>query len=102
MDRHIRDKILGLYPLHLNQFTYQSGKYTETALHNVVTHTEDAVEHREIARGAFLHMEAALDRTLFQVIIKLLNSMRLGTKFVGESAPCWVAVTLQSHWQEKL
>jgi hypothetical protein len=65
VDRHIRDKILRFYPFHQNQFDYQPGKSTETALHNVVTPTEDAVEHREIALGVFLDIEGAFDNTYF-------------------------------------
>jgi len=49
VDRHIRDKILRFYVLHLNHFAYQPGKFTGTALHSVVTHIKDAVEHRGIA-----------------------------------------------------
>jgi hypothetical protein len=37
LDRHIRDGALKEYPLHRNQHAYQTGKSTETALHNVVT-----------------------------------------------------------------
>jgi hypothetical protein len=44
VDRHIRDEILGLRPIH----QYQPGKSTETALHHVITHIEEAVENREV------------------------------------------------------
>jgi hypothetical protein len=37
VDRHIRDGALKVYSLHRNQHAYQTGKSTETALHNVVT-----------------------------------------------------------------
>jgi hypothetical protein len=36
VERHIRDDSLRKYPLHHNQHAYQTGKSTETALHNVV------------------------------------------------------------------
>jgi hypothetical protein len=34
--RHIRDGALKKYPLHRNQHAYQTGRSTETTLHNVV------------------------------------------------------------------
>jgi hypothetical protein len=37
VERHIRDDSLMKYPLHQNKHAYQTGKSTETALHNVVT-----------------------------------------------------------------
>jgi hypothetical protein len=49
VERHIRDDSLGKYPLHHNQHAYQTGKFTETALHNVVTRIENAIEHRELS-----------------------------------------------------
>jgi hypothetical protein len=52
VDRHIRDEILRFYILHLKHFAYQPGKSTGTALHSVVTHIKDAVEHRDVALGA--------------------------------------------------
>jgi hypothetical protein len=38
VDRHIREGAWKKYPLHRNQYAYQIGKSTETALPNVVTH----------------------------------------------------------------
>lgn len=48
VDRHIKDEILGLCPLHQYQFAYQPGKSMETAMHHVITVIEEAVEHREV------------------------------------------------------
>ena len=67
MDRHIREEILGLRPLHRYQFAYQPGKSTETALHHLITHIEEAVENREVTLGAFLDIEAAFDSTSFDI-----------------------------------
>jgi hypothetical protein len=61
MDRHIRDGALKEYPLHRNQHAYQTGKSTETTMHNVVTHRENAIEHKDFALGAFLDIEGAFD-----------------------------------------
>jgi hypothetical protein len=63
VDRHIRDGALRFYSLHRNQHAYQIGKSTETALHNVVTRIENAIEHKDIAFGAFLDIEGDFDRT---------------------------------------
>jgi hypothetical protein len=68
VDRHIRDGALKKYPFHRNQHAYQIGKSTETALHNAVTRIENAIEHKDIALGAFLDIEGAFDRTSFDVI----------------------------------
>jgi hypothetical protein len=66
VDRHIRDGALRIHPLHRNQHAYQTGKSNETALHNVVTCTKYATEHK--ALGAFLNKEEAFDRTSFDTI----------------------------------
>jgi hypothetical protein len=69
VDRHIRDQILGLRPLHRYQFAYQPGKSTETALHHVITRIEEAVENREVTLGAFLDIEGAFYSTSYSIII---------------------------------
>jgi hypothetical protein len=68
VDRHVRDGVLKMHTLHRNQHAYQKGKSTETALHNVVTRIEYAIEHKDIALGAFLHILGAFDRTSFDTI----------------------------------
>jgi len=40
--RHIRDKSVGLCPLHLYQSAYKPGKSTETAMQHLITHTQEA------------------------------------------------------------
>jgi hypothetical protein len=54
VDGHVMDGALKKYPLHLHQHAYQRFKSTETALHNVVTCIENAIEYKDIALGAFL------------------------------------------------
>jgi hypothetical protein len=68
VDRYVRDGILRIHPLHRNQHAYQKGKSTETALHNVVTRIECAIEHKDIALGTFLDIKGAFDRTSFDTI----------------------------------
>jgi hypothetical protein len=92
VDRHIRDRALRVQPLHLNQYAYQAGKSTETALHNVVTHIESAIEHKDIALGAFLDIEGAFDRTSFDMIEQAAGNHGI------EPAICrWVRVMLESR-----
>jgi hypothetical protein len=61
------------YNLHRNQFVYQIGKATETALHIVVTGIENAIEHKYIVLGALLETERAFDRTSFDTIIQAVE-----------------------------
>jgi retron-type reverse transcriptase len=70
VDRHIRDEILGLQPLHPYQFAYQPGKTTETALQHVITCIEEAVENREVTLEALLDIEGAFDSTSHSIIIE--------------------------------
>jgi hypothetical protein len=79
VDRHIRDEILGLHPLHRYQFAYQPGKSTETALHHVITHIEEAVENSEVTLGALLDIEGAFDSTSSDIKQRLPNGMGLET-----------------------
>jgi hypothetical protein len=67
VDRHIRDEILEIHPLHRYQFAYQPEKSTETALHHVITHIEEAVDNREVTLGAFLDIEGAFESTSFDI-----------------------------------
>jgi hypothetical protein len=64
VDRHIRDDALKECPLYRNQHAHQIGKSTETTLHNVVTHIENAIQYMDVALAAFLDIEGAFDRTL--------------------------------------
>jgi hypothetical protein len=70
VDRHIRNKILELHPLHQYQFAYQPGKSTETALHHVITRIEEAVENREVTLRGFMDIEGAVDSTSHSIIIE--------------------------------
>jgi hypothetical protein len=56
--------------MHQNQFAYQAGISTKTALHNIVIRIKNAVACKEIALGAFLDIEEVFDRTSFAVITK--------------------------------
>jgi squalene cyclase len=51
--RHVRDKIFGVANLHQYQLAYQPGKSPETALHNVLTHTEEAHSTSQYSRQKY-------------------------------------------------
>jgi hypothetical protein len=67
----------------LNQFAHQLGKSVATALQNVVTRTECAVEHTKIALRAFLYIEGVPDWTAFESVAP--DEVRLNTVYVGTS-----------------
>jgi hypothetical protein len=50
--------------------TTKSGKSTETALHSVVTHTEEAMENKEVTIWALLDNKEAFDSTSLYIIIE--------------------------------
>jgi hypothetical protein len=52
-------------------------------MHNVVTHSEYAIDHKDIALGAFLDKEGAFDR--------LLKGMALRPQYADGSVPRWTA-----------
>jgi hypothetical protein len=43
------DDVLRQYPLHRNQYAYQTGKSTGTAFHNLATSTENANERKQVS-----------------------------------------------------
>jgi hypothetical protein len=43
---------------------------TDTALHYVITHIEEAVKNMQVTLGASLHIETAFDRTSFEIITR--------------------------------
>jgi hypothetical protein len=65
MDRHNKDVLEINAPLHRNQFVYQPGKPTETALHQLVTRIEKTLDTKGIALGAFLDIQGAFDNTSY-------------------------------------
>jgi hypothetical protein len=93
VDRHIRDEILELHPLHRYQFAHQPGRSTETALHHVITHIGEAVKNSKVTLGAFLDIEAAFDSTSFDIITKAAKRHRL------EETIChWIGSMLGSRY----
>jgi hypothetical protein len=61
VDKYIWDGALKEFPLHQNQFAYQTGKPAETALHNVISPSEYVVTHKEMALEALLDIEGVFN-----------------------------------------
>jgi hypothetical protein len=93
--RHIRDEILGLRTPHEYQFAYQPGRSTETALHHMITHIEEAVENSEDIEGAFYSTsfdiitkaakQHGLEDTICRWISSMLGSRKITATFAGET-----------------
>jgi len=94
---YIRDGALREFPLFQNQFAYQPGISTVTALHSEVTCAERMVEHKEMVHEAFLDIEGAFDQTSLEaiasaarrhgvepILCRWINSM-LQTTLIGAS-----------------
>jgi NADH:ubiquinone oxidoreductase subunit E len=91
VNRHIRDEVLGLRPLLQHHFAYQPGKSTEIALHHMITHTQEAVQNREITLGALQDIQGAFNTTSLEIITKAAKSMGLKTQSVIGLASCYAA-----------
>jgi len=92
VDRFLRDEILVLRPLHLNQHAYQAGKSVETALHQLVVRAEKALDQQDIALGIFLDTEGAFDNTSYDSMCSALT--RHG---VDHTITRWIRATLEGQ-----
>jgi hypothetical protein len=73
VDGYIRGDVMRIQPLHRNQFTYQAGRSTETAPHNIVMQSENAVAYKETALETFLDIDKTFDTTSFSVITEAVE-----------------------------
>ncbi|CAK1584894.1 unnamed protein product [Parnassius mnemosyne] len=67
-ERELRGSALMNLPLHDKQHAYCLGKSTESAIHQVITKIEEAIQNKEICLGSFIDIEGAFDRTNFSSI----------------------------------
>jgi len=65
VDDYIKSTSLMKFPLSKNQFAYQSGKSTITALQSLVSKIEKSLQAKEIALVAFLDIEGAFDNASY-------------------------------------
>jgi hypothetical protein len=77
LDIRIRGGVLVGKPLHHNQLAYRAGMSTDTALKQVVHKLEKGLEYMDIALGAFLDIEGAVDSTSFNTIITAVRERGL-------------------------
>jgi hypothetical protein len=56
------------FPLERSQHAYQSGRSSETPLHDLVSRIESSLGHKIFALGAFLDVERAFDNTSFEAM----------------------------------
>ena len=68
VENYIKQSCLVEHPLHSQQHSYQRGKSTETALHDVVLRIEKAFANNEVCLAAFLDVQGAFDNTSFDII----------------------------------
>jgi hypothetical protein len=92
VDRFIRDKMAISSPLLLNQHAYQTGKSTETALHQLVVQAEKALDQKETALGVFLDIEGAFNITSYDSI-----SDTLARHGVSPTIIRWVRAILEGR-----
>lgn len=57
LDKHMRDDVLPDRPLHQDQYAYQAGKLTETALHQLAQRAEHALQTKEVLLWTFLDID---------------------------------------------
>ena len=63
IDRYLRGGPLVTVPLHPRQHAFQTGKSTESALHQLVGRIEKALDAKEYVLGVFFDIEGAFDNT---------------------------------------
>jgi len=63
VDRYLRSGPLTTLPIHPRQHAFQTGKSTESALHQLVGRIERALDANEYSLGVFFDIEGAFDNT---------------------------------------
>jgi hypothetical protein len=66
VDQYIKTGPIKVNPLHDLQHAYQRAKSCETALHDLVSRVEIAIDRKIYALGAFLDIKGAIDNTSFR------------------------------------
>ena len=92
IDHVIRRELLTKVPLHKDQFAYQNGKSTISALHSLTSKLEKTLEHKEIALCAFIDIEGAFSNTPRLSIHQALINRSIGSALVA-----WIMASLDSR-----
>lgn len=86
--RYVWDGNLKDHPLHMHQHAYIKGKSCESALHQLVGRIEKALEHKEIALGAFLDIQGAFDNTSSAAVMSAARAH--GVSFITGYRRCYL------------
>ena len=78
IDRYIRDEIHN--PLSKNQYAYQEGKSTVTALQSFVNRIRKVLKDREIGIATSIDIEGAFDNASYEKIMEALLSKNVDVK----------------------
>jgi ribonuclease HI len=92
VERDIRDGALTRTPLHERQHAYRTGRSTESALHQMVSRVEKALEQREFALGVFFDIQGAFDNTPFEAVETALRQ-----RLVRPSVTRWTGNMLRQR-----
>ncbi|XP_065363259.1 uncharacterized protein LOC135956640 [Calliphora vicina] len=92
LDSYIRDSYLLMNPIHRFQFAYQPGKSTVTAIHQVTTLIEKAIDANYISLCAFIDIQGAFDNTSYGAI-----DLALYRKGVPQIIRKWILEMLSSR-----
>lgn len=92
IDRNMRDTVLKESPITKDQFAYQPGISTETALFNLTHRISNTMDNKEVCLGAFLDIMGAFDNTLFESIQESL--LKKGVKTLTVK---WIKNMLKSR-----
>lgn len=87
VDNYIRSAVLEKLPLHHSQHAYRAGRSTDTALYQLTSKIEEALDSKETALCAFLDIEGAFDNTSHKAVEKALERRKVNTtalRWVGE------------------
>jgi len=77
IDRYLREGPLVDLLLHPRQHAYQAGKSTESALHQLVSRLEKAIDQRLYALGVFFDIEGAFDNSSPRSVRYALNEWKV-------------------------
>lgn len=92
IDQDIRAGLLSKFPLHKDQYAYQAGKSTISALHGLTRKLEKAIEYKEVALCAFIDIEGAFSNTPRQSIHRALVK-----RGVEPATVAWIMASLSSR-----
>ena len=98
VDRYLRDEALALEPLHPFQHAYQTGKFVETTLHQLVVRVEKVLDQQGTALSVFLDRGGFFNNTSYDSMCDALVRHRDDYIIVGwfraTLEDCMVAATL--------